>query len=319
MKFKTYYTNLPDNKLKTYGGAYGVHDTELLACRDRTIKKFTSINSAKISAAESIKKKFIETYPTWMFEPFDFQNTELLTEACFTQGTTESFAQFYIRYKDYRLRIAKGEYFYHQMMKSLRYEGNFAWLEDEPIQSGDVVLISLPFSDTGDAYVGIDNILDQCDELGVPVMLDLAYVNLTIGKYLNYKIDFARPCIEYVVSSLSKVFPVENMRIGIRLQKTKAEDQLYVINEENYNYINLLSAYVGTAMMEEFPADWVVNKYRSKQLEMCEKLGLGLSPCVPFGIDFADRYPQYNRGRDSNRLCFSRLWDGRADIEGLVE
>ena len=319
MKFKTYYTNLPDNKLKTYGGAYGVHDTELLACRDRTIKKFTSINSAKISAAESIKKKFIETYPTWMFEPFDFQNTELLTEACFTQGTTESFAQFYIRYKDYRLRIAKGEYFYHQMMKSLRYEGNFAWLEDEPIQSGDVVLISLPFADTGDYYIGIDNILDQCDQLGVPVMLDLAYVNLTIGKYLNYKIDFARPCIEYVVSSLSKVFPVENMRIGIRLQKTKAEDQLYVINEENYNYINLLSAYVGTAMMEEFPADWVVNKYRSKQLEMCEKLGLGLSPCVPFGIDFADRYPQYNRGRDSNRLCFSRLWDGRADIEGLVE
>jgi len=319
LKTKVYYTNLPDNKSKIYGGAYGIHNQLLVNHRDRSIKKFTSLNSAKMSAAENIKRQFIETYPSWMFKPFNFDNTDLLTEACFTQGTTESFAQFYIRYRNKRLRIARGEYFYHQMMKGLRYEGNFAWLEDEPIQAGDVVLISLPFADSGTYYVGIDSILDQCDYLGVPVMLDLAYLNLTVGKYLNYKIDFSGPCIEYVVSSLSKVFPVENMRIGIRLQKIKAEDQLYVINEENYNYINLMSAYVGTAMMEEFSADWVVNKYRSKQLEMCDKLGLGLSPCVPFGIDYADRYPEYNRGRDSNRLCFSRVWDGRADLEGLSD
>jgi len=319
LKTKTYYTNLPDNKSRLFGGAYGIHDTELLEYRDRSIKKFTSLNSAKMSVAEHIKRRFVETYPTWMFEPFDFQNTDLLTEACFTQGTTESFAQFYIRYKDKRLRIARGEYFYHQMMKGLRYEDNFAWLDDEPISKGDVVLLSLPFADTGGVFFNTTEILDQCDKLGVPVMLDLAYLNLTVGKALNYQIDFARPCIEYVVSSLSKVFPVENMRIGIRLQKVKAEDQLYVINEENYNYINLMSAYVGTAMMEKFSANWVYNKYSSKQQEMCQQLDLYPSPCVPFGTDYHDRYSQFNRGGLSNRLCFSRIWDGRAELEGLVE
>ena len=30
-----------------------------------------------------------------------------------------------------------------------------------------------------------------------------------------------------------------------------------------------------------------------------------------FGIDKLNQYPQYNRGNDTNRLCFSRIWDGR--------
>jgi hypothetical protein len=74
LKNKVYYTSLPDNKSKIYGGAYGIHDQLLLNHRDRSIKKFTSLNSAKMSAAENIKRQFIETYPSWMFKSFDFQN-----------------------------------------------------------------------------------------------------------------------------------------------------------------------------------------------------------------------------------------------------
>lgn len=320
MKNKTYYTNLPDNKSKIYGGAYSVHDDELVAYRDKMIKQFTTVSASTQSRAEEIKIDFFNTYTGWMFKPFKFKNTNLLSEMCFTQGTTESFTQFYVRFREnHRLRIAKGEYFYHQMMKSLWYKNNFAWLNDDDIKPGDVVLISLPFADTGSAYIDLDRILDQCDQHGVPVMLDLAYLNLTTGDALKYNVDFDRPCIEYVVSSLSKVFPVENMRIGIRFQKTKFEDQLYVINEENYNYINLLSAYVGTHMMKKFEPDYVFNKYRQDQIQMCKQLDLDVSPCFNFGIDYKNKYPQYSRGNTSNRLCFSRIWDGRAEIEGLID
>jgi len=104
----------------------------------------------------------------------------------------------------------------------------------------------VPFSDTGDLPLNLEGILDNCDSSNVPVMLDLAYINIAKGLTINLE----HPCIEYVVSSLSKVFPVENLRIGIRLQRDKFEDQLYVINEKGYNYINLLSAYVGTGMMK---------------------------------------------------------------------
>ncbi len=123
--------------------------------------------------------------------------------------------------------------------------------------------------------------------------------------------DLSHPCIEYVVSSLSKVFPIENHRVGIRLEKEPFEDQIYVINEYNYNYINLLSAYLGTAMMKKFPANYVFEKYHSKQLVFCQKLDLVPSYCVYFGIDYSGRFREYNRGGNGNRLCFSRIWDGR--------
>jgi hypothetical protein len=97
-----------------------------------------------------------------MFADFDFKGTELYNECCYTQGTTESFAQFYLRYGGRRrLRLAKGEYFYHQMMKNLWYSDSFEWLENDKIRPSDVVLISVPFSDTG----SIPDYLEQmlCD------------------------------------------------------------------------------------------------------------------------------------------------------------
>jgi len=128
---------------------------------------------------------------------------------------------------------------------------------------------------------------------------------------IDLDFDLSHPCIEYVVSSLSKVFPIENHRVGIRLQKEPFEDQIYVINEYNYNYINLLSAFLGTAMMKKFPADYVFEKYHDKQLALCQKLDLVPSYFVYFGIDYSGRFREYNRGSNGNRLCFSRIWDGR--------
>ena len=303
------YTNLPDNKSKIFGGAYSVHDRELTTYRDETIRMFTVNNNYTEKNAEIIKQDFLQTYKQWMFSSFTrIKGVEHYTHMCFTQGTTESFAQFYIRYRDkHRLRIAKGEYFYNQMMKSLWYSDNFAWLDDEPIKEGDVVLLSVPFADTGAVPNDLEKILCDCDRLKVPVMLDLAYLNLAI----DLDFDLSHPCIEYVVSSLSKVFPIENHRVGIRLQKEPFEDQIYVINEYNYNYINLLSAFLGTAMMKKFSANYVFDKYHSKQLALCQKLDLVPSYCVYFGIDYSGRFREYNRGGNGNRLCFSRIWDGR--------
>jgi hypothetical protein len=308
----TRYTNLPDNKHKIFGGAYGIHDPDMLAARDDLVRKYTTIDSSLNTVAEDIKHRFVRTYHDWAFRGFDLPGIDLYQHACFTQGTTESFAQFYVRYRDNRrLRINKGEYFYHQMMKSLWYNERFAWIDEDDLRANDVVLISVPFADTGDIPTDLDQLLDRCDELNIPVMLDFAYINLTTPGAFPYRIDLSRSCIKYIVTSLSKVFPVENHRIGLRLQKEKLEDQIYVVNEKNYNYINLLSAYVGVELMELFAPDYVFHKYRQQQIDICRKMKLAVSPCVNFGIDHLGKYPEYNRGGNSNRLCFSRVWDGR--------
>ena len=303
----TRYTDLPDNKEKSFGGAYSVHDSETCRTRDEAVKEYID-NQSRLDN-EAIKSKYLQTYKQWMFATHpNIKGWEEYNELCFTQGTTESFTQFYLRFRESkRLRLAKGEYFYNQMMKGLWYKGKFAWLGEDEIRSNDVVLISVPFSDTGAVPDYLEKLLTECDNNDVPVMLDLAYINLSV----DLEIDLTHRCIEYVVSSLSKVFPVELHRIGIRMQRTKFEDQLYVVNEKNHNYINVLSAYVGTKLMEKYPANYIYNKYRQKQLDMCDKLNLEASPCVYFGIDKQGQFSEYNRGTESNRLCFTRIWDGR--------
>ena len=306
------YTSLPDNKDLPFGAAHSIHDSELCAYRDLFINNFTLDNNYSVANAEKIKSEYIETYKKWMFSTHNVKGHEDFSEACFTNGTTESFYQYYLRYKTHRrLRLAKGEYFFHQMMKGLWFTGErFSWLEDGPIQRDDFLLISVPFSDSCTVPDFLEEVLCQCDKLDVPVMLDFAYIN--IAKDLD--IDVSHSCIKYIVSSLSKTFPVETHRIGIRLQREKWEDQLYVINEYNYNYINLLSAFLGKSMMQKFEADYVFNKYRAKQIDLCNAMELEVSDCVFFGIDHNNQYPQYNRGTKTNRLCFSRVWDGRMNI-----
>ena len=313
------YTNLPDNKDKIFGGAYSVHDWETYAHRDQKIIEYALKGVFKESIdQDQIREDFLTTYKKWMFSTHpNIKGVEKFSAACFTQGTTESFAQFYIRYKTHkRLRLKKGEYFYHQMMQRMWYNhadghylGSFCWLDEDEIRPADLLLISVPFSDTGAVPSDLEDILNSCDKHKVPVMLDLAYINLTVDQEINLE----HPCIEYVVSSLSKVFPVENHRIGIRLQREMFEDQIYVINEKGYNYINLLSAFLGTSLMQKFAADYIYHKYKEPQAILCEHHDLEPSPCVYFGIDTQNKFPEYNRGNDTNRLCFSRIWDGRSD------
>lgn len=300
------YTDLPDNKDKPFGGAYSVYDKNTVNMRDYFIQKYTkdAINF------EKAKLDYFDVFKYFLSESHELNGINLYTHSCFTQGTTESFSHFYLRFYNKRLRIPRGEYFYHQMTKALYFSNRFSWLEDEELKQGDALVISAPFSDTCDLYPNFDQILTECDEKEIPVLVDLAYLNLAIG----LKINLSHPCIEYVVSSLSKVFPLENHRIGIRLQKTMFEDPLYVINEPNYNYINMLSVYLGKEMMQAFEPDYIFKKYVDKQKEFCNKLNLIPTRCVYFGLDKHNAFPEYCRGRETNRLCFSRIWDGRMSL-----
>jgi len=298
-------TGIPDLKRKPYGGCYSVYDPSLCAVRDEAIRTYShaSINFS------SEKHQFFDQYREWMVSSHpNISGIQQYQSACYTNGTSESFDYFYLRYREHRrLRLARGEYFYHQMMHRLFYSNRFAWLDEEEIREGDFVLISVPFGDTGCVPDGLEQMLCQCDELQVPVMLDLAYINLAV----NLSIDLTHPCIEYVVSSLSKVFPVEHHRIGIRLQKQMWEDQLYVMNEDLHDYINFLSIHIGSQLMNTFSANWLYNKYQPLQNEWCNRLNLTPSSCVTLGIDYNNQYPEYSRGGTTNRLCFSRIWDGR--------
>lgn len=287
---------LPNLKSLPYGGAQAVRDPEALRFIDQLNNDFTLM---EVLDDRHVVDRFLQQYRTWINQS---QHNSLaldqFTVACYSQGTTEAFDKFYLRNHVRRFRCFRGEYMYH-MASWRNYFPNWCWLDDDVIDSGDAVVISLPFSDTGNEHINMRDILDRCELLGVPVLIDCAY----FGICREIRFDFAHECITDVTFSLSKSFPVAHARIGMRLTRIDDDDSMLV--NQKTNYTNRIGAALGLALLHEFSADHNINRWHTTQLEFCRRLNLVPSQSVIFGIDTGAR-PQYNRGGDTNRLCLAR-------------
>jgi hypothetical protein len=284
---------LPHLKNKIYGGAWSIHDKEFV----------DHVETAPRTIIDT--KLFASNYAQWFSRNKHIKGIENFCHIEYSNGTTETFDKFYHRFNAHRLRLYKGEYFYHQIMAKVKYQKNFKWVEEEDIKPGDIFVTSLPFADTGELPTNFYKILSQCEENDVPVLLDMAYFNISDLKNINLQYK----CIDTITTSLSKVFPVEHYRIGIRLMQNFKDDSLVAYNENDY--VNKIGISIGQHFIENFDNDYVVKKYRGRQLDACKKLNVDASNCVIFGIDRKNIFQDYSRGGPSNRLCFSRIWDGR--------
>lgn len=287
---------LPNLKEKPYGGAWSIHNTE--------IKNFV-IEVGKYSYASTNIQDFLHDYRDWAIREHQVLGIEQYPYLAFANGTTEVFTSFYHKYMNRRLRLFRGEYFYHMIMSRIMQD--FAWIDQEPLEKNDVVVVSMPFSDTGCIPALYRSTMEQCEDLNVPVCIDMAYLN--ISKHTNFNIEYK--CIETVATSLSKVFPVEHMRIGLRLNRYNTDDVINAYSNNDPPYVNTHSIYVGHKLINEYPNDWIYHNYKDKQAEICKRLNVTPSDCVIFGIDYLDQFNEYNRGSKSNRLCFSKQFDGR--------
>jgi histidinol-phosphate/aromatic aminotransferase/cobyric acid decarboxylase-like protein len=222
--------------------------------------------------------------------------------AAFSAGTTEAFDKFYLKNRGRRIRYFRGEYMYHQIAGREYFE-QAEYIEDSDLELNDVVVISLPFADTGGEHPDMQSMLSQCERLNIPVLVDCAYFGICAGILF----DFNYSCITDITFSLSKSFPVPHLRIGMRLTRTDDDDALLVSNKTQY--INRISAAVGLKVLNKYNADSIYKRYVKTQNLFCADLGVNPSPCVIFGIDLSNSYPQYNRGARSNRLCFAKYLD----------
>lgn len=286
---------LPNLKDKSYGGAWSIHDIEQLE-----FVKNTELKQIKVM-------NFLDNYYNWCKEPHKIHGIEKYKNLSYSNGTTEVFDKFYQRHMHRRLRLWRGEYYYHQIQAKLFFKDKFEWIEDSPIMENDVVVVSMPFSDTGLIPNDYNFIMQQCCSKNVPVMIDMAYLNITCP--MTYNIDF--DCITTLATSLSKYFPVEFDRIGMRMERNFIDDTLNAYTTNHTPYVNQRSVSLGNSIINNFHPLYIYKKYKDKQEQICTKLNLIKSNVVQFGIDNKDLYPQYNRGGKTNRLCFSRIWDKR--------
>jgi histidinol-phosphate/aromatic aminotransferase/cobyric acid decarboxylase-like protein len=252
----------------------------------------TSINSTH--------NEFVNDYFKWFANPHIINGIEKFNSLSYCNGTTEAFDKFYHKHMHRKLRFLRGEYFYHQIMAK-RFFKESSFIDDpNDISNDDVVVMSVPFSDTGNVPEHYNDIMTQCEKNNIPVLLDMAYISLAVK--LDINVDYQ--CIDTITTSLSKVFPVAHWRIGMRMQKENLDDTLdaYEMN----SYLNTHAVNVGHQLIKQYPADYSFNKYRQQQLSFCNMLDIKPSDSFIFGIDQFNKHPEYNRGGPTNRFCFAK-------------
>ena len=280
-----------DKKHLPFGHSAAINDSEV-----EEFLKFLKFDFVEILNNTSVVEEFNNKYKLWI-ERNSLNSCLGLDKyrySLYSLGTSESFDKFYIKHKNKRFRCFKSEYLYHQ----LSWRNCFDWLyiEDDIIKEGDAVVISIPFADTGDIHNEMKNVMQRCEEKNIPVLIDCAYYN--ISREIEFNFDYN--CIEVITFSLSKTFPVAHARIGLRLTKEDFDDSLFVYDKSSYT--NRIGAYIGLNLIRNFSPQFIVNKYKNKQEELCNFLNVAPSKTILFGISDKDNYKEYNRGGSTNRL-----------------
>lgn len=258
-------------------------------------------NLNKVLSSTSIVDNFCDQYYNWIISSPNHKliGLEDFKFKVYSLGTSEAFDKFYIRNKNKRFRCFRTEYMYHQLAWRNSWP-NWQFIEDDALRFGDAVVISLPFADTGDKHHLHEEVLQQCEKLGIPVLIDCCYFSISTG----LTIDLCYSCITDVTFSLSKAFPVAHARIGMRLTRIDDDDTMFVYQKSFYN--NRFGAALGLEFIQNFPCDYIPRTYRNKQEKFCQLLEVIPSKTALFGIAQSN-WHEYNRGGLTNRLSLHKF------------
>lgn len=211
------------------------------------------------------RAEYLETYLNWVTSSkvSPVTGLEQFRVQYYVNGVTEAYDIFFLEHKGKRFRTQKGDYPYVRLSVE-----NWIHIEDDELREGDAVILSCPFYCSGGVPENYQNILDQCLELDIPVLVDAAY----FGTSFDLSFDFSHPAIQSVAFSLSKFFNVQSFRIGMMLLKHEIASQEEMQVEANY--FNKMGASLGLKLMNRFSPNFMVQQHRESYLAACGYLNV---------------------------------------------
>jgi hypothetical protein len=283
-------------------GARPILDAEVF----EFLRKINGVDLFEGSSVSPISEQitdFKAEFCTWMneFAPAFFQQSHSWN-SWVVAGVSEAIEAFNTCHQDKPYFVLRGEYPFHKMMGAQVAESI------EQVPKGSRLFISHPFSATGNAHFHLKHILQQADQKEITVFVDCAYLlnsNLKLGDV------FSHSCIDAVAFSLSKFFCTGRTRAGLLFTRSLWKNSA-VVALNQWSYVNQLSLKIHRLLMAQFPADFIWNKYRRFQLEICQQLEIEPSNTVLFGLSHDPSYQQFSRSGIVNRLCLANSLEGLA-------
>jgi hypothetical protein len=169
------------------------------------------------------------------------------------------------------------------------------------LQKGDAVIVSVPFSATGNIHSLYDWLIETCNERDIPVFVDCAF----FGACYNIEVDLSKSCINTVAFSTTKGLSASNYRSGICFTKRNGNDCSLDINTQFQNSIHL-NIGIALELMKQFSPDTLANEYKTKQLQICKKFNLTPSNTIQLALG-NNEWQDYSRDGVANRINIKNL------------
>lgn len=272
-----------------------LQDPEVLDCLFRHIPciKGPDVDLMSWSTADHIA-----VYETWINNNrfCTIRGLDLFPVKALASGTSQAIENFVVRNNRRRLRFSRSEFVLSRIVCNAN---KIAWkfLEDGELEPTDALVLSWPFSGNGDCYPDLRSLLTICDSLGIPVLIDCAYFGISY----DMEIDVSNPCITDVVTSISKPFSTM-LRHGIRFTKLPYDD--CVQNNSDTGVLSRLATVAATHLLRNFSAEFIITKYKDKQIEICQELGLQPTKTITLALGDDDKHKEFKRG-DYTRICLT--------------
>jgi len=212
-----------------------------------------------------------------------------------TDGVTGAFLDWYSLYGISNIYVFKGEYPFHERNGCNQVDDVYA------IPENKFLILSLPFSATGNVHEDYKKIMQVCDIRNITVLLDCAYLNISsIGN-----VDISYDCISAVATSLSKVFCTGMNKIGLLFYKSNIQSPIVQLDE--WHYLNHHSMVLHSELLKAFNMGFIYDKYVSRHSDVCTELGLQKSNTLLFGLSNDVKWSDFSRNGITNRVCISKI------------
>jgi hypothetical protein len=269
------------------------------AVRKRMFELLAHTTESDVADNSWKTENYTDAVISWMQDhPLNnLQGLDQFPHRAYSAGSVDAIISFVHRHgAKRRLRFSQAEFV---AAKIASQSADFEWsfLEHGPIEHNDAVMISAPFSGSGNMHTDFEAMLDCCDSMDVPVFLDLSYWPISHSVAL----DLSRQCVKEVAFSLSKPLATQ-LRLGLRLTRTHVDDMLQV--NSDLKIYNRVAVSVGMQLMKEFSIDWLLSKYLYRQVEVCNTLGIEPTNTFTLARGDADLHREYNRN-GYNRICIT--------------
>ncbi len=277
-----------------FRGAAPIADSEILSSiKTLDITQYIAENTP-YRIDTKVKNEFLDFLPQWILasQLNTIDGLQQFKYRYVISGITQAFDDFYMRHANKNIVFLPGEYPYlRRFITNWRfYKNNF--------NKNDVLVLSAPFSATGSLHTSYAEIMEAAEKNNVPTLIDCAFFGICadLDLNLNYK------CIESVCFSLSKTLASGCFRAGIEFTNIACSS---ISIQNQWNYLQLLSAKITLELAKIYTADFIYNKYRSAQLDICKSAGLTPSNTVIFGLSCDEKYSKFELDNTINRCCIS--------------